>query len=94
MALPDAAGVDEGGLRTDGPTLEEYTKAGYSADSYPPRGYTVKTSEANPLGLTGKQLAEHNQAQIDPPAPDAQTAADPETLDPQTADQTETKDGE
>jgi hypothetical protein len=34
--------VDAAGMRTDGPTLDEYVKAGYSADSYPPRGYADK----------------------------------------------------
>lgn len=32
------------GLRTDGPTLEEYVKAGYAANSYPPEGYAPKAS--------------------------------------------------
>lgn len=27
------------GLRTDGPTLKEWTDAGYSAKAYPPQGY-------------------------------------------------------
>lgn len=31
-------------LRMDGPTLEEYVAAGYSADTYPPKGYAAKTS--------------------------------------------------
>lgn len=33
---------NEQGLRTDGPTLKEFTDAGYSADKYPPQGYTDK----------------------------------------------------
>jgi len=32
----------EGQLRTDGPTLEEYVKAGYPAETYPPAGYAAK----------------------------------------------------
>lgn len=35
-------------LRTDGPTLEEYTKAGYKAEGYPPTGYAAKPSTATP----------------------------------------------
>lgn len=30
------------GLRTDGPTIEEYVEAGYDAASYPPTGYAVR----------------------------------------------------
>ena len=29
-------------LRTDGPTLEEYVNAGYSAENYPPKGYAAR----------------------------------------------------
>lgn len=29
-------------LRTDGPTLEEYVKAGYAAENYPPQGYAPR----------------------------------------------------
>jgi len=32
-------------LRQDGPTLEEYVKAGYSPTGYPPVGYAAKDSE-------------------------------------------------
>lgn len=31
-------------LRDDGPTLEEYVKAGYKAENYPPRGYKAKAT--------------------------------------------------
>ena len=34
------------GLRLDGPTLEEWVKAGYPAEKYPPPGYAAK-----PAGL-------------------------------------------
>lgn len=34
------------GLRTDGPTLDEYVKAGYNPDTYPPAGYEDKRSAA------------------------------------------------
>lgn len=36
---------DADGLRTDGPTMEEWVKAGYPADKYPPRDYAVKDSQ-------------------------------------------------
>lgn len=32
-------------LRTDGPTVEEYVKAGYKASDYPPKGYASKSFE-------------------------------------------------
>lgn len=37
--------MDSEGLRTDGPTIEEWVKAGYPADNYPPRGYAEKPSQ-------------------------------------------------
>jgi hypothetical protein len=33
---------DSSGLRTDGPTLAQWLKAGYIADAYPPPGYAVR----------------------------------------------------
>lgn len=33
---------DANGLRTDGPTAEEWVKAGYAIEGYPPSGYAVK----------------------------------------------------
>lgn len=33
-------------LRTDGPTLEKYVKAGYPKEGYPPKGYEAKDSPA------------------------------------------------
>lgn len=32
-------------LKTNGPTVEEYVKAGYKASGYPPKGYTSKSSK-------------------------------------------------
>lgn len=34
-----------GGLRTDGPTFEDFTKAGYAPETYPPEGYAEKPSK-------------------------------------------------
>lgn len=44
--------VDAAGLRTDGPTLAEYVKAGYAAVSYPPAGYAAKP-DLTTAALTG-----------------------------------------
>lgn len=44
-ALEDAdkpAPTNADGLRTDGPTLAEYLEAGYTADTYPPKGYASR----------------------------------------------------
>lgn len=50
-------------LRTDGPTLEEYVKAGYSADNYPPQGYAAKQS---PQAFTPKRARKSTvQAKVD-----------------------------
>jgi hypothetical protein len=58
-------------LRQDGPTLAEYVAAGYSAETYPPRGYAAKPERAGephghppidgigdpaPAGETGREL--------------------------------------
>lgn len=39
-------------LRQDGPTLEEWTQAGYSASAYPPPGYAAKGPTAPAPGIT------------------------------------------
>lgn len=41
------AGTTTGGapLRTDGPTIAEFTAAGYPADTYPPQGYAPKADD-------------------------------------------------
>lgn len=43
-ALPPVK--NDAGLRTDGPTLAEWTAAGHPADKYPPEGYAVVTTSA------------------------------------------------
>lgn len=58
---PEANTNDEG-LRTDGPTFEEFVKAGYAADAYPPRGYVAKDSDDYTLYLLEKEEAENNAA--------------------------------
>lgn len=40
-----AARGEEAVLREDGPTVEEYVKAGYKASQYPPKGFASKSSE-------------------------------------------------
>lgn len=36
--------VNAQGLRTDGPTLAQWLKAGYTAKGYPPQGYAATTT--------------------------------------------------
>ncbi len=57
----DNAPRNEQGLRIDGPTLEEYTAAGYAPENYPPSGYAERPSAA----LEAFKLA---QAKPTPPA--------------------------
>lgn len=38
-------GAIDNTLKTDGPTVEEYVKAGYKASEYPPKGYASKSSK-------------------------------------------------
>lgn len=40
--MPKTPDEPEVELRTDGPTPSEYVAAGYSMDTYPPRGYAAK----------------------------------------------------
>lgn len=71
----------DGKLRQDGPTLEEYVKAGYPADTtYPPSGYAEKPSD----GLTAlrAQAAEAPAAEAPQDAPDSE----PEAVDPDIAE--------
>lgn len=42
--VPPPELVNESGLRTDGPTLEQFVAAGYPATAYPPQGYAVRES--------------------------------------------------
>lgn len=50
-------------LRMDGPTLEEYIKAGYKAETYPPEGYAPKASAPGTTTATSaEQLPEGSQA--------------------------------
>lgn len=53
-------------LRQDGPTLEEWTQAGYLAANYPPAGYAPKGPTASVPGTT--------------PAPGAPSSSEPSTL--------------
>lgn len=57
-------------LRQDGPTVEQYVKAGYKAENYPPKGYAVKLSAASqaaellPKLLTGARDALAHALQV------------------------------
>lgn len=58
-ALPKNRNVNEAGLRTDGPTLEQYVAAGYAAENYPPQGYAVRLTTfrfAKTRGTTAKTV--------------------------------------
>lgn len=50
-------------LRTDGPTLEKYVKAGYPKEGYPPKGYEAKDSPAYRELLKEREEAAKKQAQ-------------------------------
>lgn len=45
--------LDKDGNRLDGPTLDEWIKAGYKKNKYPPKGYAPKPDE-QPSGKSGK----------------------------------------
>jgi hypothetical protein len=55
------------GLRLDGPTLEEYVKAGYKAENYPPKGYAAKPSSEG--AVTPKPETDAQADQQPPAAP-------------------------
>jgi hypothetical protein len=89
-AEPAKPPVNEEGLRLDGPTLEEYVKAGYKAESYPPKGYAAKPSpagfqattsgtslnpQATPDGNLASQPETSSTGNEQPPAPPAQPEA-------------------
>ena len=42
--IDDPTSAEPPALKTDGPTLEEFVKAGYKAEDYPPAGYAEKPS--------------------------------------------------
>jgi colicin import membrane protein len=62
-AQDPAAAQAKAPLRTDGPTLEEYVKAGHSADTYPPAGYAAR--DPAPLNNVSPTVT------IDPSNPDS-----------------------
>lgn len=67
---------DAEGLRLDGPTLEEWTAAGYKAENYPPQDYAEKPS----AGLTAYRRKQQRVAAPPLPPPvdeDSAPKADP-----------------
>lgn len=73
--------LDDNGLRTDGPTLEEYTARGFAAASYPPRGYAAK-GDPIPADEAAAKVEPVKGAAGDPPPP----APAPVKTDDATAD--------
>lgn len=67
-------------LRDDGPTVEEFVKAGYPADKYPPAGYASKSTEAEVAAAikAQKDAADASQTK-DAPGAGEQAAAAPGT---------------
>lgn len=72
---------DAEGLRTDGPTIEVFTEAGYAAANYPPSGYAVVDSpgwqvelerRTAPAGAVVPEVAEP----LVEPTPEALAAAE------------------
>ncbi len=59
--------TDQDHLRTDGPTLQEFVAAGYSAENYPPSGYTDKRTaeEKKPKVETEIETEKSKRAQAD-----------------------------
>lgn len=67
LLADQSAPRDNAGLRTDGPTLEEFIEKGYMPENYPPQGWAEKPSE----GLTQYRAAKEKEK---PPAPIAPAA--------------------
>lgn len=62
---------EEEELRTNGPTLAEYVKAGYQPSNYPPQGYAAKPFE--PAEMESLQ-AEWDKAKAEAAKPEAKNA--------------------
>lgn len=64
--------VDESGLRTDGPTVQEYVDHGFLASGYPPKGYASRsTPEEVAAAIAAQEHTAGNVAQesaLTPPA--------------------------
>lgn len=59
-------------LKTDGPTVAEFVKAGYSAKNYPPAGYESKSTEAE---IADAIAAEEEAAETKAKSPESVKAA-------------------
>jgi len=54
-------------LREDGPTVAEYVEAGYQASSYPPKGYSSRsTQEEIDAAVTAQELLKDDDSETDP----------------------------
>lgn len=61
---PEGLSWHEGGLRGDGPTVEEYVSAGYPAAKYPPEGYASR-STADEIATAVAVQAENGKMKVD-----------------------------
>lgn len=80
--------IEDDGLRSDGPTVEEYVTAGYRATAYPPSGYASRSSAEEvaaaiaaqePVSSTAGQSGTIDTASGTEPPPEVGTDAAPET---------------
>jgi hypothetical protein len=61
------SGADEDGLRTDGPTVAEYVDAGYQASTYPPKGYSSRsTNEEIEAAIAAQKPRADGDTETDP----------------------------
>ena len=69
--------VDARGLRTDGPTIDEFVEAGYPASNYPPYGYASRSEQSE---IDADIAAQADVAALN--ARDAASALDLSTMPP------------
>lgn len=82
----DNAPRDENGLRTDGPALEGFVAAGYSAENYPPSGYAEKNSPGLEAFKKSQATASAAGSSTSPPADAVPAAAAGQSIAAEAAD--------
>lgn len=74
----DQQEANGGGLRTDGPTVEEWVAKGYQATGYPPEGYESKsTPEQIAAAIAAQAPPAEQQTPAAPVAPSADASTAP-----------------